>query len=161
VIRSVEELVAEHPLLSGLPVDAAPLVAGCARLERFEPGQLLLREGEEADTFYLVRQGTVRIEVHTPGRSPLVIETVGPGKVVGWSWLLPPLRWGFDARAAGPVAAIAVDTACLRAKAETDPAFGYALLQRLSTLLLERLQATRIRLLDLYAPPGARDHGPR
>lgn len=160
MIRSIEELVAQHPLLSGLPVDAAPLVAGCARLQRFEPGELLLREGEEAETFYLVRHGTVRIEVGTPGRSPLVIETVGAGKVVGWSWLLPPLQWEFDARAAGPVATIAVDTGCLRAKAESDPAFGYALLKRLSTLLLERLQATRIRLLDLYAPPGTGGHGP-
>jgi CRP/FNR family transcriptional regulator, cyclic AMP receptor protein len=161
VIRSVEELVAEHPLLRGLPLDAAPLVAGCARLKRFEPGQLLLKEGEAADTFYLVRRGTVRIEVGTPGRSPLVIETVGAGKVVGWSWLLPPLQWQFDARAAGPVATIAVDTGCLRAKAESDPAFGYELLKRLSSMLLDRLQATRFRLLDLYAPPGTGDHGSR
>jgi CRP-like cAMP-binding protein len=159
VIRSVEEIVAQHPLLRGLPADAAPLVAGCARLQRFKPGQLLLREGEEADTFYLVRHGTVRIEVETPGRPPLVIETVGAGQVVGWSWLLPPMPWEFDARANGAVATIAVDTSCLRAKAESDPAFGYALLKRLSTMLIERLQATRIRLLDLYAPPGTRDHG--
>jgi CRP/FNR family transcriptional regulator, cyclic AMP receptor protein len=159
MIRSVEQLVAEHRLLRGLPVDAAPLVAGCARLKRFDPGQLLLHEGDPAETFYLLRQGMVSIEVDAPGRAPLVIETVGPGEVVGWSWLLPPFRWEFDARAAEPVATIAVDTACLQAKAESDHEFGYALLMRLSIMLIDRLQATRIRLLDLYAAPGSRDHG--
>ena len=152
---SVAELVASHPLLAGLPGPAVAQVAGCARNVAFAEGELLLAEGAPADTLYLVRRGRVAIEVHAPGRGAVVVETVGPGAVVGWSWLFPPYRWHFDARAREPVGAVAVDGACLRAKAHADPAMGYALLSRLSAVLLERLQATRVRLLDLYGTPRA------
>jgi CRP-like cAMP-binding protein len=148
--KELAELVAAHPLLAGLPGDAVKSVAGCAQNVAFDPGALLLAEGDPADTLYLVRRGHVAIEIHAPGRGPIVIETVGPGAVVGWSWLVPPYRWHFDARAAGAVGAIAVDGACLRRKAETDPALGYALMKRVAIVLLDRLQMTRLRLLDLY-----------
>jgi CRP-like cAMP-binding protein len=151
----VAELVASHPLLAGLPGDAVAQVAGCARNVAFAAGRLLLAEGDPADTLYLVRRGQVAIEVFSPGRGRVVIETVAPGGVVGWSWLIPPYRYHFDARATCPVGAVAVDGACLRAKAEADPALGYALLSRVSGLLLERLQATRVRLLDLYGTDRA------
>jgi CRP/FNR family transcriptional regulator, cyclic AMP receptor protein len=156
---SVSGLVARHPLLAGLPGDTVERVAGCARNVAFGTGRLLLAEGEPADTMYLIRRGRVAIEVHAPGAGPIVVETVGPGQVVGWSWLFPPYRWRFDARATGPVGAVAVDATCLRNKSELDPEFGYALLQRLSAVLLERLQATRFRLLDLYGPTPGPDAG--
>lgn len=152
--RQLAELLADHGLLAGLPGLALAQVAGCAKNVAFRAGELLLTEGEKADTLYLVRRGRVAIEVHAPGRGPIVVETVGPGAVVGWSWLIPPYRWHFDARAVEPVGAIAVDGGCLRSKADADPALGYALLIRLSAVLLERLQATRMRLLDLYGNPG-------
>lgn len=152
----VADLVSSHPLLAGLPGDAVAEVAGCARNVAFRPGALLLAEGDQADTFYLVRRGRVAIEVHSPGRGAIVIETVGPGGSVGWSWLIPPYRWQFDARATEPVGAVAVDGACLRAKADADPALGYALVQRVAGVLLGRLQSTRLRLLDLYGADGAR-----
>ncbi len=154
--RELAELVAGHPLLAGLPGDAVSTVAGCARNMAFSPGALLLAEGDSADTLYLVRRGGVAIEVHSPGKGQIVIETVGPGAVVGWSWLVPPYRWHFDARAVDSVGAIAVDGACLRQKAEADPALGYALMKRVAAILLERLQMTRLRLLDLYGADGAR-----
>jgi len=144
------EVVARHELLAGLASDTVELVAGCARMVAVAPGQLLLAEGDEADTFYLVRRGHVAIEAHDPARGTMVIETVGPGDVVGWSWMIPPYHWRFDARAIDGVGAVAVDGLCLRTKAEADPAFGYALLQRVTALLVERLESTRIRLLDLY-----------
>jgi len=150
------QLVAAHPLLAGLPGDAVASVAGCAQNVAFDPGALLLAEGDPADTLYLVRRGHVAIEIHAPGRGQIVIETVGPGAAVGWSWLVPPYRWHFDARAVGAVGAIAVDGACLREKAETDPALGYSLMKRVATVLLDRLQMTRLRLLDLYGADGAR-----
>lgn len=153
--KSIADLVAAHPLLAGLPGDAAGHVAGCARNVAFDTGQLILAEGTAADTFYLLRRGSVALEVHAPGEGPLVIETLHAGQVLGWSWMFPPYRWHFDARALGPVGAIALDGACLRAKAETDPALGYALVLRLAGLILDRLQATRLRLLDLYG------NGPR
>jgi CRP-like cAMP-binding protein len=157
--RDIADLVAEHPLLAGLPGDAVSLVAGCARNVAVDEGALLLEEGSAADTLYLVRRGIVSIEVHAPDRGRIVVETVGPGHPVGWSWMFPPYRWHFDARAVEPVGAIAVDAACLRRKADADPAFGYALLQRVSAVILERLQSTRLRLLDLYGKDHGDDHG--
>lgn len=147
---TVAELVLGHPLLRGLPAEQIAPVAGCARNIALRTGERLLREGEPADTFYLLRRGRVAIEVLSPTSEPVVIETVGPGDCVGWSWLFPPYRWHFDARALEPVGAVAVDGACLRSKADNDPALGYALMTRVSAVLLERLQASRLRLLDLY-----------
>ncbi len=151
---SITELVANHPLLAGLPGDAVAQVAGCARNVVFAPGSLLLAEGDPADTLYLVRKGRVAIEIHAPERGPIVVETVGPGGTVGWSWLVPPYRWQFDARADGQVRTVAVDAACLRAKADADDALGHQLVTRVAGILLERLQATRLRLLDLYGTGG-------
>ena len=144
------QLLEAYPLMNGLSGDAISLMEGCAQNVAFERGALLFAEGASADTFYLIRRGHAAIEVHEPGRGALVIETLGPGEVVGWSWLIAPYRWTFDARAQDPLGAIAIDGACLRAKALEDPAFGYALLQRVAGQILGRLQATRMRLLDLY-----------
>lgn len=148
--RDVAGIVSEHPLLASLPGDGVAQVAGCARNRAFAQGALLLSEGAPADTFYVLRRGRVALEVHVPGRGAVVIETLGPGALVGWSWLFPPFRWHFDARAVTPVGAVAVDGACLRAKADEDAEFGYQLLRRLGSVMLDRLQATRVRLLDLY-----------
>ncbi|HEY5109062.1 MAG TPA: cyclic nucleotide-binding domain-containing protein [Acidimicrobiales bacterium] len=155
MIESMEDLIAGQPLFSGLPGDVAATAAGCARNVTFGTGRLLLAEGDEATTLLLLRRGRVAIEVHGGDRKTMVVETVGPGQVVGWSWMVPPHTWSFDARALEPVGAIAVDAACLRAKAEADPAFGYELLGRISQALLQRLQATRLRLLDLYGDVDA------
>ncbi len=154
--ETIGELVAEHPLFSGLPADVAELVGGCSQNVAIAEGHFILEEGEAARTLYLLRRGHVALELHEPGRAPLVIERIGPGQVLGWSWLFPPYRWHFDARALEPIGAIAVDAECLRNKADADPAFGYLLMKRLSSVMLDRLQATRIRLLDVYGRDVAR-----
>jgi CRP-like cAMP-binding protein len=84
------------------------------------------------------------------GRGALTVETVDAGDVVGWSWLFRPFRWHFDARALDPVRAIALDGACLRGKCDQDHTLGYELLNRFSPVLLERLQATQLQLIDVY-----------
>lgn len=150
MVEELTALIDDHGLLGGFPTEVTQLIAGCARNVAFATDQMLLQEGEDATTFYLVRRGRVSLEVHQPGRGPLVIETIGPGSAVGWSWLFPPYRWHLDARALEPVGAIAIDGACLRNKAEADPAFGYELIKRFAQVMLERLQATRLRLLDIY-----------
>lgn len=155
VPETMAELLAEQPLFRDLPTEAAITIAGCARNVAFEAGRLLLAEGDEASTLYLLRRGKVSIEIHSPGRGSLVVQTLQPGEVVGWSWLVPPYRWSFDARAVTPVGAVAIDGACLRANADARPALGYALLQRISAMLLERLQAARTQLLDLYGNDGS------
>jgi CRP-like cAMP-binding protein len=133
--------------------DHAARLAGCAQTVGWEPGEMLFREGDPADTFYVVRHGRVALELFIPNRGALTIETIEAGEVVGWSWLFPPHRWHFDGRAVDSVRAIAVDGACLRAKSEEDPALGYDLMKRFSQVMLERLQATRLRLADLYGRP--------
>ena len=150
MINDLATVVARHPLLQGLPGSVAELVTGCARNVAFAPGEVLLKEGHPADTLYLLRRGRVALEVHSPDRGALLIETLDPGASLGWSWLFPPYRWHLDARAISAVGAIAVDATCLRAKAEADPAFGYELMKRVSAVMLQRLQATRLRLVDLY-----------
>ncbi len=88
--ENIGELVAEHPLFSGLPVDVAELVGGCSQNIAIATGQLLLEEGEPARSLFLLRRGHVALEVHEPGRVPLVIDRIGPGEPVGWSWMFPP-----------------------------------------------------------------------
>lgn len=152
-MKNIDELIATHSFGAGLTREHLALVAPCAINVSLEPGAMLCVEGVSADTFYLLRRGHVSIEVHEAARGPIVIETVGPGDVVGWSWLVPPYRWTFDARALEPVGAIAFDGACLRTKSLEDPSLGFALLSRVAEELLRRLQATRVRLLDLYGGP--------
>jgi len=76
--------------------------------------------------------------------------------VLGWSWLFPPYRWHFDAHATTVVRATAFDGTCLRGKCDADPALGYELTSRFAQTLIERLQWTRLRLLDVYGNVGAR-----
>jgi CRP/FNR family transcriptional regulator, cyclic AMP receptor protein len=149
-MKTMETLVGEVPALSGLEPAYLELVCGCAQNTRFEPGAFVFREGDAADSFYAIRQGAVALEIHVPAREPVIIETLHEGDLLGWSWLFPPYRWSFDARALEPVGAIAFDGACLRGKCETDHDLGYELMRRIAQVIIERLQATRLRLLDVY-----------
>jgi CRP/FNR family cyclic AMP-dependent transcriptional regulator len=143
-------LLRDHPLFADLDPGHVEQVAGCGQNVRFAPGEVLFAEGEAADHFYLIRHGRVALETAVPGRGAMIIETVSTGEVVGWSWLLPPYRWHFDGRAVEPTTAVRFDGACLRAKLGNDPALGYALMRRFAEIIVERLQATRVRLLDVY-----------
>ncbi|MGB7982582.1 MAG: cyclic nucleotide-binding domain-containing protein [Candidatus Nanopelagicales bacterium] len=147
------EYLPEHPFLAGLDPAAMELVVGCAQNVHFPAGQVLFRTGDPADTFYVIRHGRVALDLHDPRHQTMVIATLDEDDVVGWSWLIPPYRWVFDARALTPVSAVALDGACLRGKCDTDPALGYALMQRVSHVLYQRLQDARLRLLDLYGSP--------
>jgi CRP/FNR family cyclic AMP-dependent transcriptional regulator len=149
-MQTLESLLAETPFLEGLGQPELALLAGCAQNVRFAAGEQLFREGEAADTFYVVRHGSVALETFVPARGPVVIETIESGDVIGWSWLFPPYRWHFDARALTVVRAVAFDGACLRRKCDEDPVLGYALMGRVAQVLIERLQWTRLRLLDVY-----------
>lgn len=149
-MESMSDLIAESPLFSGLDPEAIELASGCATNVAFDAGARILVEGDDADTFYLIRRGHVAIQVRRPSGKPIVIETIGPGKILGVSWLVPPYRWHFDAVASEPVGAIAIDGVCLRRKADEDSVFGYSILQRIAQVLIERLQSTRTRLLDVY-----------
>jgi len=148
-VETLEPIIAQHPFLQGLEPQYLGLMVGCASNVRFKSGQFLFREGEEANQFYMVREGKVALQIPT-ARQPIIIQTVDKGDVLGWSWLVPPYRWRFDARALELTRAIALDGRCLRRKSEEDHNFGYELLRRFSTIIVERLEATRLQLLDVY-----------
>jgi CRP-like cAMP-binding protein len=126
------------------------LVCGCAKNVRFAPGAYLLREGEEAREFYLLREGRVALEISAPGRGAVQLMSVGEGEIVGLSWLIPPYRWSYDARALEGVRAIGIDASCLRAKCEADHDLGYEMMKRVVPILPARLQSARLQMLDVY-----------
>jgi CRP/FNR family cyclic AMP-dependent transcriptional regulator len=149
-MQTIEKLLEDVPLFQGLTPEELELIAGCGSNVRFNEGELLFRDGDEADNFLVLRHGTVALETFVPARGPVTIETLEAGEVVGWSWLFPPFRWHFDARALSLVRATSFDGVCLRGKCESDPKLGYDLLSRFAQVLIERLQWTRLRLLDVY-----------
>jgi CRP/FNR family cyclic AMP-dependent transcriptional regulator len=149
-VETLEPILAKHSFLKGLEPRHLRLLVGCASNVRFSAGQILFREDEEARHFYMIRQGKVAIEILAPGIGPITVQTVGEGDVLGWSWLVPPFRWRFGARAMELTRAIALDGKCLREKSEEDHDLGYELLKRFSGIIAERLEATRLQLLDVY-----------
>lgn len=148
--RTLDTVLAEVPLFRGLSDAELELIAGCAANVRFEQGEQLCRRGDPADSFYVIRHGSVALETFVPARGPVMIETLEPGEVLGWSWLFPPYRWHLDARALTVVGALGFDGACLRGKCQDDPCVGYDLMSRFAQVLIERLQWTRLRLIDVY-----------
>jgi len=149
-MRTIEDLLSDVPSFEGMTGEHLALIAGCATNRVFADGEYLAREGDDADAFFVIREGAVALETFVPQRGALVIETLHDHELVGWSWLVPPYKTEFDVRSIGVTHTIAFDGKCLRGKCETDAVLGYELLTRLSAVILDRLQATRLRLLDVY-----------
>jgi CRP-like cAMP-binding protein len=149
-METLEPILAQHPFFQDIEPLYLQLMVGCAANVRFAAGDDLFREGDVADRFYLIRHGHVALQVFIPGQGRITIETIAAGEVLGWSWLFPPYRWHFDAQALELSRAIAFDGACLRAKCDEDHDLGYMLMQRFAQVMTQRLQATRLQLLDLY-----------
>lgn len=150
LMNGIERIVREHPFFQGLDKGFCDLVCGCARNVCFDKGEYLLHEGGAADTLYLIRRGHVALEIAFPGGPPVRFQTLGEGDLIGISWLVPPYRWAYDARALELTRAIAVDAGCLRGKCEEDHDLGYEVMKRLMPILIGRLQATRMQILDIY-----------
>ena len=142
--------VAEHPFFKGFESQHLDLLAGCASSARFEAGQYIFREGDFSNAFYAIQRGKVALEVFVPGKGSITIQTLSDGDVLGWSWLVPPHKKQFDAQAIEPTQVLKLDAECLRAKCEEYPKLGYELLRRVVQILGQRLQATRLQLLDVY-----------
>ena len=150
------ERLAGFGVLDRLTAEQRATVAQTARDVEIPSGTRLFDEGQAASGCWLIRSGKVALETSVPARGQIVVQTLGAGDVLGWSWLVPPHHWHFTATAVGPVSAILLETARLRALAEDDPALGYPLALGLLEVLLARLQSTRARLLDLYGSPRER-----
>ncbi|MFJ5030250.1 cyclic nucleotide-binding domain-containing protein [Streptomyces sp. NPDC088560] len=126
-----------------------------AREVSFEAGTRLFEEGRRADRFWIVRTGNVALDLHVPGRRAAVIETLGHGELVGWSWHFPPCLWHLGAEATSPVRAWEFDAEAVRTLCAEDAAFGRAIAVWVGQVVAQRLHASRVRLLDLYAPYGS------
>jgi hypothetical protein len=124
--RTLPELLGALPFFEGMRPEHLDFISGCAHNVRFPEGAFLLLEGKDADN------------------------TLEPGEVVGWSWLVAPYTWHYDARAVAPVSAVAFNAVCVREKCERDPAFGFEMFKRIAQLMTRRLMATRYQLLDVY-----------
>lgn len=156
-MESLQHILAQQAIFAGLPSKYLETITGCASNVRFARGDYLLREGDDATTFYILREGRVALETHGAQYGQLLIETIEAGEVLGWSWLFPPYHWHFSGRAIEPVYTLALDGSCLRGKCDADHDLGYELMKRFASIIIQRLQATRMQLLDLYsAPQGGR-----
>lgn len=142
-------MLALHPFVAGLSNEQIVALSGCATPLRFDPGDVIFREGDPADACYLVRAGHVSLQLHAPD-GPLVIETLVGEHVLGWSWLVPPHRWRFDAVAVDEVDTMHLDAGCVRDLMRDDPQLGSAVAQQLLAIVSDRLEHTRVRLLDVY-----------
>ena len=153
--QQLDEVLAHIPFFEGMAEDEIALIAGCGRNVHIDAGETIFRQGDAADSFFVIRHGTVAVGNFVPPRGDLVIETLEAGDLLGWSWLFPPYRAHFDARALTTVRATQFDGTCLRDKCAADPALGYDLMSRFAQVLIERLHWTSLRLLDIYGD-GAR-----
>ncbi|WP_406840179.1 cyclic nucleotide-binding domain-containing protein [Streptomyces sp. AHU1] len=142
-------------MLRALPAQHREQLLRVAREVSFPEGARLFEEGGRADRFWIVRTGTVALDLRVPGRRPAVIEILGHNELVGWSWLFDPHVWHLGAEATSPVRAYEFDAEEVRSMCRSDPSFGMAVAQWAGRIVAHRLQSARTRLLDLYAPYGS------
>ncbi len=145
-----EEVLAGHPFFAGLSTEHLDRLASVARPVDVEANRFIFRDGQEATCFLVVYGGDISIELHVPGKGPRIIQTVHAGEVLGWSWLFAPHRWLFDARALNDVHAYCLDAPRLLEAVEDDHEFGFQMMRRFSKMLVDRLNATRMQVLDVY-----------
>ncbi len=149
-MKEIADLLRQHPFTEGLEDEVVTLIAGCAKNVVFQANEYVFRERGNADFFYLIRHGTVALEMFVPGRGAFNFLAVKSGEILGASWLIPPYRWTYDARAVELTRAIAFECGCLRDKCEADHHVGYVMMKRFIPPLLERLQMARLQSVDVY-----------
>lgn len=149
-MQTLEPIIAEHPFFKGLDKNYLELITGCASNARFEAGQFIFRQSDEANVFYMIRQGKVALEICPPSQKPHTIQTLNDGDILGWAWLVPPYHWHADAHAVELTRAIAFDGKCLRNKCQEDRNLGFELVSRLLPVIGKWMEATQLQLLDVY-----------
>ena len=152
-METIERIITQHPFFAGMDQGLLHHIVSCASNKRFDAGSFIFKEGDEANAFYLIREGKVALEIFPPQGKPITVDMLEVGDVLGWSWLLPPFQWKFNAQARTNLHAIVLDGRCLRAKCEDNHDLGYEISKRFAQIIERRLEATRFQLLDVY---GAR-----
>jgi CRP/FNR family cyclic AMP-dependent transcriptional regulator len=151
---SIGQYLTDNDFFSGLASDYAEFLAAHARTRRLRKDEVLFHHGTPANRFYLIAAGSISIEVAAIEGPSLQLQLLGPGAVIGWSWLIAPYRWAFQARAEEPTEIVEFDGEAVLARCEEDPRFGYELLKRFSALMSERLQFARQKMMEEWNPPG-------
>ena len=144
--KALGETIAQHRIFKDLEPRYLALLTEVAMFKEFAAGEVIFREGDPANRFYLILDGEVALESAKRDRPAVVLQTIGRDDVLGWSWLFPPYYWHFDARATVPTKAIFFYGTWLRENCERDHDFGYEMMKRMSAIIIERLQATRKKL---------------
>jgi CRP-like cAMP-binding protein len=148
-MKPLNEAITQHAFFHGMKPAHLALLTDGAKAVQFKTGDVLFREGDPANQFYLIESGKIAPEAHEPANGTMLVQTLGAGEVLGWSWLFPPFVWHFQARALEPASAIVLSGAHVLVAAERDHDFGYEMLKRVAHVVIHRLQATRKQLLAL------------
>ncbi len=152
--QSIEDYLPTHAFFSGLDDSFMKFLSDSATQLRVKKGDVLFQQGERADKFYLLRNGQMSVQVPALMGPTLEIQTLGEDQILGWSWLISPYRWNFQARALDDSDLLEFDGSAILARCEEDPKFGYELLKRFAALMSERLDAARQKMMDEWNPPG-------
>jgi CRP-like cAMP-binding protein len=151
MVQTLESVIKEHPFFHEFPKKQLSVIASCAKNVHFPEKHFIFLEGDAANEFYFIRSGEVSIELVIPHLGPTTVQTVAEDEILGWSWVSPPYRWHFNAKTLKRTRAIVFDAKCLRAKCEEDHDLGFEMLKRFANVITERLDATRLQLLEIYA----------
>ena len=150
-MQKIKSFISKHPIFKGLSKGYLELILASSSEVRFDPGEMIFREGETANRFYIILQGRVAIEaLMAPERDPIIVLNIGENEVLGWSWLFPPHRWHFDARALTLTKAISIDGAKIRKQCEDDHDLGYELMKRFAKIIEQRLRSLRSQNPNMY-----------
>ncbi len=149
-MKKIVDILGEHPFFKGLEHADLDFIAGCAKNVVFHEQQIIARQGDPANEFYLIREGQVAVTIDRPAMQPFIFYTLSANDILGLSWLIPPYQWTVSVQAVHTTRAIAIDGACLRKKCARDTRLGFDLMQRLVQVLVVREEATRMHLLDIY-----------
>jgi CRP-like cAMP-binding protein len=146
---SLENTIRSHPFFNGMKAHHLAILTKGASELKFRPGELVFKEGEPANRFFMLQQGSIILEAHEPTDGTAVVQMLAPGEVFGWSWLFAPFTWHLRARALEHSTVIVLDGGHLLGMAEHDHDFGYELMKRIAQVVIHRLQATRRQLFEI------------
>jgi len=152
--QSITEYLSNHVFFFELNEAYVALICDHVKTVEIKKGQFVFRQGERADKFYIIQQGQISVQIPALIGPVLEIHALGMDQVLGWSWLIPPYQWNFQAVAIEDTQLLAFDGASILARCEQDPKFGYQLLKRFTSLMSERLDASRQRMMDEWNPSG-------
>lgn len=147
---NIEDVLANHKFLAGMDDRLIKILASCASMRQFYPEQYIFRQGEKAEHFYLVRSGQIDVEAFSASGGPVILQTLKDGDVLGWSWLVPPYEWRFDARVVRATEVVSLDARDLHGIFATNHELAYELLRRFLVVVAERLEAERLQMVSVY-----------